>query len=118
MIGITDLEVYNSIYNITEENDKIKFYKFPDEKSSGVSYINVRDETEKDLDNSDIPASDLEDDIIAPNNIEEYRDQVAKRMKDGGHNRILAIYVSSIFQDLKSFLRKKLIWLKMIIDWF
>ena len=32
MLGLTDLEVYNSIFNITEENNKFKLYKFPDEK--------------------------------------------------------------------------------------
>ena len=50
MIGLTDLEVYNSVFNITEENDKFDLYKFPDEKAGGVSYITVRDEIEKDLD--------------------------------------------------------------------
>ena len=29
MIGLTDLEVYNSIFNITEENNKFELYKFP-----------------------------------------------------------------------------------------
>ena len=32
MIGLTDLEVYNSIFNITEENNKFKLYKFSDQK--------------------------------------------------------------------------------------
>ena len=50
MIGLTDLEVYNSIFNITEENNKFDLYKFPDEKSGGVTYEKVRDEIEKDLD--------------------------------------------------------------------
>ena len=38
MIGLTDLEVYNSIFNITEENNKFELYKFPDEKAGGVTY--------------------------------------------------------------------------------
>ena len=46
MIGITDLEVYNFIFNITEENNKLQFYESPDEKSGGVSYTKVRDEIE------------------------------------------------------------------------
>ena len=58
MIGLTDLEVYNSIFNITEENKKFKLYKCPDEKCGGVSYIKVRDEIEKDLDIEDITAAD------------------------------------------------------------
>ena len=50
MIGLTDLEVYNSIFDITEGKNKIEFYHFPDEKSGGVSYEKVRDEIELDLD--------------------------------------------------------------------
>ena len=49
MIGLTDLEVYNSIFNITEENNKLKLYKFLDEKAGGVTYEEVRDEIEKRL---------------------------------------------------------------------
>ena len=58
MIGLTDLEVYNSIFNITEENNKLQLYKFPDEKA--VTYEKVRDEIEKDLDIEDITAEDLQ----------------------------------------------------------
>ena len=82
LIGLTDLEVYNSIFNITEENNKFELYKFPDEKAGGFSYTKVRDEIEKDLDIEDFTAIDLQDDIIGPINIEEYKEQVTKRMKD------------------------------------
>ena len=68
MIGLTDLEVYNSFFNITEENNKFKLYKFPDEKSGGITYEKVRNEIERDLNISDITAADLQDDLIAPNN--------------------------------------------------
>ena len=105
MIGLTDLEVYNSVFKITEENNKFELYKFPDEKSGGISYIKVRDEIERDLDISDITDVDLQDDIIAPIIIEEYKKQVTKRMEDGGYMNILAGYVSSVFQDFESFLR-------------
>ena len=60
-IGLTDLKVYNSIFNITEENNKFELYKLPDEKAGGVSYEKVRDEIEKDLNISDITATDLQD---------------------------------------------------------
>ena len=42
LIGVTDLEVYNSIFNITEENNKFELFKFPDEKAGGVTYEKVR----------------------------------------------------------------------------
>ena len=66
MNGLTDLEVYNSIFNITEENNRFELYKFPDEKAGGVTYETVRDEIERDLGIEDITAEDLQDDIIGP----------------------------------------------------
>ena len=33
IIGLTDLEVYNSMFNITEENNQFKLYKYADGKS-------------------------------------------------------------------------------------
>ena len=68
-----DLEVYNSFFNITEEKNKIELYNFPDEKAGGIPYEKVKDDTEKDLDISDITAADLQDDIIGPTIIEECR---------------------------------------------
>ena len=104
MTGLTSPEVYNSIFNITEENNKFELYKFPDPKRGGVSYEKIRDEIEKDLDISDITATDLQDDIIGPIIIDEYREQVTKRMEDGGFVNILAGYTSSLFQDFESYL--------------
>ena len=108
MLGLTDLEVYNSIFNITKENNKVKLYKFPDEKAGGITYTKVRDEIERDLDISDITDVDLQDDIIAPIIIKEYREQVTKRMKDGGYMNIIARYTNSVFQDFESFLRTQI----------
>ena len=108
MIGLVDLGVYNSIFNITEENNKFELYKFPDEKAGGVTYEKVRDEIERDLDISDITATGLQDDIIAPIIIKEYKEQVTKRMKDEQHMKILAIYTSSLFQDFESFLKTQI----------
>ena len=108
MIGLVDLEIYNSIFNITEESNKFELYKFPDEKSGGISYTKVRDEIEKDLDISDITADDLQDDIIGPVIIDEYREQVTKRMKDDHYMKTSAIYNSSVFQDFESFLRTQI----------
>ena len=69
----------NSIFNITEENNKFELYKILDEKASGVTYEKVRGEIEKDLDNSDITATDLQKDLIGPIIIEEYKKQVTTR---------------------------------------
>ena len=109
MIGSTDLEVYNSIFKITEENNKFELYKFPDEKPGGITYTKVRDEIEKDLDISDITAADLQDDIIGPIIIEEYNEQVTKRMKDEHYMNILQFIIVLCFKIFKVFSEHKLI---------
>ena len=81
MIGLTSLEVYNTIFNITEENHKLELYKFPDEKNVGVSYEKNRVEIERDLGFPDITATNLQDEIIALFIFKEYREQMTKRMK-------------------------------------
>ena len=68
----------------------------------------VRDKIEKDLDIEDITAADLQDDLIVPIIIEEYKKQVTKRMKDDKYMFILSGYSSSIFQDFDSFLRTQI----------
>ena len=108
MIGLVNLEVFNSLFKIAEENNNFELYKFPDEKAGGISYTKVRDEIQRDLDIEDITAADLQDEIIAPIIIEGYREQVTKRMEDEQYMNILAVYTSSVFQDFESFLRTQL----------
>ena len=79
MIGLEDLEIYNYIFNITEENNKLQLYEFPDEKAGGITYEKVRDEIEKDLGIEDFTAADLQDEIIGPIIVEEYKEKVTKK---------------------------------------
>ena len=120
MIGLTDLKVYKSTFNILEENIKFKLYNSPDEKAGGISYEKVRDEIEKDSDISHITASDLEHDIIGSIIFEENRNQVTKRMKVGKYMDILGFYVSSVFQDFESYIRTEVDLaeddIKMVLD--
>ena len=108
MSRLTDSEEYNSIFNITEEIFKIELYKFRDEKAGGVSYEKVRDEVEGDLDIFDITATDIQDDMIGPIIIENYREQLTRRMKDERYLRILSISINSVFQDFESFLKTEI----------
>ena len=73
-IGLTDIKVYNSFFNITEENKKFELYKFPDEKSGGISYEKFRDDFERNLDFLDITATDLQVEILPPNIFRKYRE--------------------------------------------
>ena len=108
MLGLTSLEVSNSILNITGENNEFELYRFRDSMIGGVSYEKVRNEIGRDLSFSDITATDSQNDIIGPNIIEEYGEQVSERMKRDEYMLILAIYNSSIFQDFESFLRTEI----------
>ena len=54
---------------------------------------------------SDNTATVLKNEIIGSIIIEEYREQMSKRMKKDEYMRIIAIYSGSIFQDFESFLR-------------
>ena len=109
MIALTVLEVYNSIFNITEENNKFELYKFPDDKIGGISYIKVRDEIEKDLDIEDNTAAGLQDEITAPIIIEEYKNQVTKRMKDDKSMFFYQVILVLYFKILNVFSEQKLI---------
>ena len=53
---------------------------------------------------SDIIPTDLQDYVVGPFIIEDYREQAPKRMKNNEYMLILAIYSSSILQDFESFL--------------
>ena len=79
MIGSTSLKVYNFIFNIRVENSKFELYKIPDSKTGGITYEKVRDDIEKDLESSDITATELQDERIGPIILEEYRKQVTKQ---------------------------------------
>ena len=67
---------------------------------------------------SDIKTTDLQDEIIFSVTIEEYKKEESKRMKSDLYMNIIAVYNSSMFKILKVFSEQRLIWLKMILDWF
>ena len=71
-IRLPSLEVYNSIFNITEEHNKFKLYILPDTCTADISYTKVIDEIERDLGITDITATDLQADILGPIIIKEY----------------------------------------------
>ena len=65
-IGSTSLAVYNSSLNLTEEINEFDIYTFPDSKKVGITYVEVRDVIEKDLDVSDIRVNNLPDELTGP----------------------------------------------------
>ena len=65
MIGLTSLEVYNSIFNITEEINKFKLYSDPFD--SEFSLTELKDKVAEVLGLSDISIKNLEHEICGPN---------------------------------------------------
>ena len=81
LIGLGRLELYNSIFNITGENTKFELYEFPDSNSGGISCEKVREEIEKNLEVSDITATNLQHEIISPIFNEAYEKKYQKEGK-------------------------------------
>ena len=82
MIGLTSSGVNSSIFNITEEFKNFELYIFPDSKKGRILYEKVGDEIKKDMEISDITATDLQDEIIGPIIFEENRREASKEMEN------------------------------------
>ena len=69
MIGILDLEVYNSIFNITKENNKFELYT---DTFDEISFEELKDEFEEILNIPNITDDHLEDETVPPRIINTY----------------------------------------------
>ena len=69
MIGQTSLEVYNSIFNITEGNNKFELYRG---SSNKFGFLELKDELEEILNIPYISQEHLQDEIIGPRIIDEF----------------------------------------------
>ena len=65
MIAVINLEVYNSIFNITEENNKFELYTHPLDEE--FSYAQMKDDIAEVLGLSDISPEDSKHEIHGPN---------------------------------------------------
>ena len=69
MLGLIDLEVYNSIFNITKENNKVELYT---DTFDEFSFEELKDEIEEILKIPNITDNHLEDETLAPRIAETY----------------------------------------------
>ena len=70
MIGLMSLEVYNSFFKITEENNKFEFYT---DAFDAFSFAELKDELEEILNVSDNTPYHLQHQTITPRIIEAYK---------------------------------------------
>ena len=102
MIGLIDLEVYNSIFNITEENNKFEIYR---DSSNKFGFLELKDELEEILNIPHISKEHLQDDEIGPRIIDEYYKLSTEKMNTDGYMILLLGYSRSLFRDFESYLR-------------
>ena len=69
MIGLTDSEVYNSIFNITEENNKFDIYR---DSSNKFGFLELKYELEEIVNISHITNEHLNDEVLGPRIIDAY----------------------------------------------
>ena len=102
MIGLTDLEVYNSIFNITEENNKFEIYR---DTPTKFQFLDLKDELEEILGIPHITREHLLDDETASRIIDEYHKLSHEKKSSDGYTILLLIYSRSKFRDFESYLR-------------
>ena len=102
MLGLTDLEVYKSTFNITEENNKIEIYR---DSSNKFGFSEIKDELEEILNISHITPEHLQDEIIGPRVIDENIKLSTEKKNNDGYMILLLGNSRSPFRDFESSLR-------------
>ena len=102
MIGLTSLEVYNSVFNITEEKNKFKLYR---DTSNKFGFLELKDELEQILNISHISQEHLQDDVIGPQIIDEFLKLSHEKRNSDGYMILLLGYSRSLFRDFQRYLR-------------
>ena len=102
MLGLIDLEVYNSIFKITKENNKFELYT---DTFDEFSFAELKDEVGEILNISEITDDHLEDEILAPRIAETYSKLRLDKTSHDGYIILLMGYARSPFRDFESYLR-------------
>ena len=102
MIGLTDLEVYNSICNITHENKEFELYT---DTFDEFSIEDLKDELEQILNISKITNEHLQDKTLGPHINSTYRKLETEKRLTNGYYMLLMGYARSPFRDFESYHR-------------
>ena len=102
MLGLIDLEVYNSIFNITKENNKFELYT---DTFDEFSFEELKVEVEEILNISNITDDHLEDETLALRIAETYWKLRSDKTSHDGYTILLTGYANSSFRDFESYLR-------------
>ena len=106
IIGLTDLEVYNSIFNKTEENNKFEIYR---DTPTKFQFLDLKDELEEIPGIPHITREHLLDDETASPIIDEYHKLSHEKKNSDGYTILLLNYSRSQFRDFESYLRIRVV---------
>ena len=102
MIGLMDLELYTSIFNITEENNKFELYT---DSFNEFSFEELIDELEKIFNISKSTSEHLQGYIITPRVFQAYRKLGLEKSSTDGYFILLVGYARSPFRGFEVYLR-------------
>ena len=102
MLGLIDLEVYNSVFNITKENNKFELYT---DTFDEFSFEELKDEVGEILNFPEITSDHLEDETLAPRIAETYLKLRSDKSSHDGYIILLMGYARSPFRDFESYFR-------------
>ena len=102
MLGLIDLELYNSIFNITKENNKFELYT---DTFDELSFHELQDEVAEILNIPSITDDHLEDKATADRIAETYWKLRSDKATHDGYIILLTGYARSLFRDFESYLR-------------
>ena len=102
MLGLIDLKVYNSIFNITKENNRFELFT---DTFNQFSFLELKDEIEEILNIPNITDSHLEDETLTPLIFDTYQKLRSDKSSQDGYILLLMGYARSPFRDFESYLR-------------
>ena len=102
MLGLVDLELYNSIFNVADENKKFEIYR---DTLTKFQFLDLKDELEEILGIPHITREHLLDDETASRIIDEYHKLSHEKKNSDGYTILLLNYSRSQFRDFESYLR-------------
>ena len=97
MICLTSLEVCNSVFNITQENNKFQLYTDP--LDSEFSFTKLKEDIAELPDLSRITVEDLEHKTTGPDSIQAYRELSIGESQTDGYFLLLNYTQTSSFQN-------------------
>ena len=102
MIGLISLEVYNSVFNLNQKNNKIELYT---DTFDEFSFEELKDELEEILNTSDITPYHLQHETVSLRIIQANRKLRSERSSTDGYITLIMGFARSPFRDFEIYLR-------------